>query len=155
MNKAELESTIETRKRNKWQLFQIFLKTGRRRVTLSVICGTLIFLAITSLVMIVYTYRYDTFQALQEEKNWFSDGLVSISSNSYEPGTFNLSADYINNVTQDYTKMVNDLFPDISFRNQTTALSTQIYTFDPTIPGEPWLNHEIMTFDNRTYTLLI
>ncbi|MCK5046085.1 MAG: hypothetical protein KAS22_05865 [Candidatus Heimdallarchaeota archaeon] len=155
MDKAVLEPTIEPRKRNKWQLFQIFLKTGRRRVTLSVICGTLIFLAITSLVMIVYTYRYDTFQTLQEEKNWFSDGLVSISSNSYEPGTFNLSADYINNVTQDYTDMVNDLFPDISFRNQTTALSAQIYTFDPTIPGEPWLNHEIMTFDNRTYTGLI
>lgn len=155
MVKAETDPNIETRKRNKWQLFQIFLKTGRRRVTLSVICGTLIFLAITSLVMIVYTYRFDTFQTLQEEKNWFNDGLISVSSNTYDPGTFNLSTFYIENVTRDYTNMVNNLFPDISFRNQTTALSTQIYTFDPTIPGEPWLNQEIMTFDNRTYTGLI
>ncbi|MHA1123943.1 MAG: FtsX-like permease family protein, partial [Candidatus Heimdallarchaeota archaeon] len=155
MGKTEINPIPETRKRNKWQLFQIFLKTGRRRVTLSVICGTLIFLAITGLVMVVYTYRFDTFQSFQKEKNWFSDGLISISSNKYEPGVFNLSASYIENITQDYTGMVNDLFPDIKFRNQSTALSTQIYTFDPTIPGEPWLNHEIMTFDNRTYTGLI
>ncbi len=155
MANTEVDPTSESRKRNKWQLFQIFLKTGRRRVTLSVICGTLIFLAITSLVMIVYTYRFNTFQSFQKEKNWFNDGLISISSNEYAPGVFNLNTSYLEIITQDYTSMVNDLFPDIKFRNQSTALSTQIYTFDPTIPGEPWLNHEIMTFDNRTYTGLI
>lgn len=155
MANTEVDPTSESRKRNKWQLFQIFLKTGRRRVTLSVICGTLIFLTITSLVMIVYTYRFDTFQSFQKEKNWFNDGLISISSNEYAPGVFNLNTSYLEIITQDYTSMVNDLFPDIKFRNQSTALSTQIYTFDPTIPGEPWLNHEIMTFDNRTYTGLI
>ncbi|MBK5112090.1 MAG: hypothetical protein KGD59_04255 [Candidatus Heimdallarchaeota archaeon] len=155
MGEVAVDPIIGSRKRNKWQLFQIFLKTGRRRVILSVICGTLIFLAITGLIMIVYTYRFDTFQAYQEEKNWFSDGLVSISSNEYDTGTFNLSASFLENVTQDYTSMVTDLFPDISFRNYSSGISTQIYTFDPTIPGEPWLNHEIMTLDDRTYNGLI
>ncbi|NHJ32774.1 MAG: hypothetical protein FK732_07920, partial [Asgard group archaeon] len=60
MDGAAVDTPIESRKRNRWQLFQIFMKTGRRRITLSVICGTLIFLAITGLVMIVYTYRYNT-----------------------------------------------------------------------------------------------
>jgi len=155
MDETAVNQDFQIRKRNNFQLFQIFLKTGRRRVILSVICGTLIFLAITGLVMIVYTYRFNTFQEFQQEKNWFSDGLISISSNVYDPGTFNLNSSFIGNVTQDYLSMVTDLFPDITFRNHSTGISTQIYTFDPTIPGEPWLNNEIMTFDNRTFSGLI
>ena len=60
----------------KGELFSIYLKTGKKRLLLTIVSGGLIFLTIVSLVMIVYTHRFQSFQRLnlvlfQEAKPFF------------------------------------------------------------------------------------
>ncbi|MHA1532716.1 MAG: hypothetical protein ACTSR6_12035 [Candidatus Heimdallarchaeota archaeon] len=40
---------------SKKELFRIFLKTGRKRVGFSIAAGIIVFLAITSLCMVIYS----------------------------------------------------------------------------------------------------
>ncbi|MGC9781125.1 MAG: ABC transporter permease [Candidatus Heimdallarchaeota archaeon] len=133
------------------QLFGIYLKIGRKRVALSIFCGIMIFLAITGLVMIVFTYRFNTFQ--NQEINWLNDGHISVSSNRYDYGYFAFSDNFFGSLTEDFASYVNNVVPEIQIVNTTVAVSAQLYTYNPP-PPDPWLNHEIMTFDTKGYEAL-
>jgi len=144
------------RSMSKQQLFKIFLKTGRKRVTLSIISGTLIFLVITGLVMIVYTHRFQTFQDYQEQKvNWYEDGKISVGSNYEQLGIKHYESDYFTNVTNEFLSLATGLIPNINIDNYTTAFSAEFKTYEPPPGGgEPWVLQEIMTFENSTYEVL-
>ncbi|NHJ49106.1 MAG: hypothetical protein FK733_15065, partial [Asgard group archaeon] len=151
----ESESQVPPRDLSFGQLFSIYLKTGKKRIILSIISGILVFLTITSLIMVVYTHRYNEFQDYQSDYyNWFLDDTISVSTNFIQSGAPNLENDTFDQIVNEFKSIVDSYIPGIGMDNYTAAISTQVYTFDPTIPGEPWLSHEFMTFENDTYALL-
>ncbi|NHK30802.1 MAG: ABC transporter permease [Asgard group archaeon] len=149
-NKSELDS----RKISIKQLFAIFLKTGKKRITLSIISGALVFLTITSLIMVVYTHRFKEFQEFESDYyDWFNDGLHSVSTNFVEGSPIILENDSFTQFVDSFRSLVNDIAPDIKTDNYTAAISTQVYTFNLSLQIEPF-NHEFLVFDNRSYQVI-
>ncbi|MHA1880468.1 MAG: FtsX-like permease family protein [Candidatus Heimdallarchaeota archaeon] len=139
----------------KGELFSIYLKTGKKRLLLTIVSGGLIFLTIVSLVMIVYTHRFQSFQRFQEEHvNWSDDGFISVSSNQIKSGLLDFGSDYLTNLTTDFSTLTTSLIPRVRVVNSTTAMSVQINEFNSSIPGEPWLTHELMTVDDVAFTVV-
>jgi len=139
----------------KGELWKIYLKTGKKRLLLTVFCGVIIFLTIVSLIMIVYTHRFQSFQNYQEENVlWFNDGFISVSSNQIESGLLTIDQNYLTNLTKDFSSKAANLIPRVRVINSTTAISVQINEFDPSIPGEPWVTHELMTVDDVAYKVV-
>ncbi len=136
------------------QLFKMFLKTGQKRIVLSIICGTLIFLAVTSLVMVVYTYRFNVFQTYNDNYNWNDDGKISVGTNYIRSSQFRIPDFLMENVTAEFLSKVEEYIPNILVDNITSAISAEIYIHDPFTGGEPWINHEIMALDNVAFQIL-
>ena len=140
------------------EIFRIFLKTGRKRVILSIICGTIIFLSITSMIMIVYTRRFQAFQTYQEENvDFFNDNTISIGTNFNYHGLLTFPDSFMDNLTNEFISMAQQYVPNLEIKNFTTAFSVMVYFYDPSLlllGGEPWLYEEFMTVDDRTYGAL-
>lgn len=140
------------------EIFKIFLKTGRKRVILSILCGTIIFLAITSLIMVVYARRFETFQTFQDENvDWFSDGTVSIRTNREYFGLLTFPDNFLTNLSDEFISMAQEYVPGLDVYNYSAAISVAVYFFDEyllSFGGEPWVYEEFMTVDNRTYNTL-
>ncbi|MBD3193236.1 MAG: hypothetical protein GF308_21560 [Candidatus Heimdallarchaeota archaeon] len=143
------------------QLFKIYLKTGRKRVAFSIISGIIIFLAISGLVMVFYTYRFKTFQTYQEENgNWYNDGVISVSSQKAHAGPFNTSffpfdSEVIQNVSQDFRQIINDRYPDIEILNYSYGVSVLMYEYNLILnPIEGYILHDLMTVDDAIYNNL-
>lgn len=136
------------------QLFKMFLKTGQKRISLSILCGTLIFLAVTGLVMIVYTYRFNIFQTYNDNYNWNDDGKISVGTNYIRSGQYRVPNFLMENVTAEFLSKVEENVPNILADNITSAISAEIYIYDPFTGGEPWINHEIMAVDDVAFQVL-
>ncbi|MFW9924533.1 MAG: FtsX-like permease family protein, partial [Candidatus Thorarchaeota archaeon] len=136
------------------EIFKIFLKTGRKRVLLSILCGFLLFLVITSLCMIVYVYRYNSFTNYRQSFSWFNDGKISIQANDIRFGNVSIDDNHLSEVVTDFKLLLSDIVPEYEINNYTAAISAQIYSYEPEVPVEPWFNHEIMTLDDRSFTQL-
>ena len=136
-------------------LFNIYLKIGKKRIFLSILFNIIMFIIIINLIMIVYTHRFESYRSYQEStSNWFHNNEVSVKSNLLRVGQLNIENDYINELLLDFSSLVNNLIPNLEFKNYTTAISNQLYRFDPSIPIEPWVNQELMAVDNRTYQII-
>lgn len=143
---------------SKKELFKIYLKTGRRRVAFSIISGIIIFLAISGLVMVFYTYRFKKFQIYQEENgNWYNDGFISVGSQKTHIGPFNtsffpFSHDIVQNVSQDFRSIINNRYPDIEILNYSFGLSVLMYEYNLTLnPMEGYILHDLMAVDDAIY----
>jgi MFS family permease len=136
-------------------LFRIFLKTGRRRVTLSIISGALVFLTITSLIMVVYSHRFSLFQENQiEEYNWFNDGIISVGTNAYMNQPFYVENDTIARFIGEFQNLTKSYIPDLGMDNYTAAISTMMYTYgDPWIPDNYYIQ-EFMTVTDDVYEVV-
>ena len=64
------------RKISQKQLFKIYIKTGRKRVAFSILSGIIIFLAITGLSMVFYTYRFNACQLSKMVNKYFEAVMV-------------------------------------------------------------------------------
>lgn len=141
---------IEVSKR---KIFHIFLKTGRRRVTLSILAGIIVFLTITSLIMVVYSYRYTTFVEYNENTNWFNDGMISAATSYYKPPAINITHEMMSEITTEFVQQTEGLFPDLRVAKSTTAISSQLCFITYNI-DDPFHYYELMAFDNATYDAL-
>ncbi|TFG00309.1 MAG: hypothetical protein EU542_08200, partial [Promethearchaeota archaeon] len=140
---------------SKMNLFGIYLKAGRKRLLLTFICSALIFLMLTTLCMFVYIHRFQAFQThLDDSVDWLNDEQITISSNKQLSGNLDLYENFLGDLTSNFTSLMNPYVPEAQVVNHTTALSLNVYTFDPTIPGEPWVYHEIMALEDGPYDLL-
>ena len=105
--------------------------------------------------MIVYTHRYQSFQTYEQQNvNWYDDGLISIGSNFIKSGKFTIEDSYFDNITNEFVDKAEGLIPNLKINNCSSAYSVETFEYDPSIPGEPWLLHEIMTFDNTTFEVV-
>ncbi|MHA1187054.1 MAG: hypothetical protein ACTSSK_09315, partial [Candidatus Heimdallarchaeota archaeon] len=107
---AQNTSGVEVSKR---KIFHIFLKTGRRRVTLSILAGIIVFLTITSLIMVVYRYRYETFIEFNENTDWYNDGMISAASAFYKPPAINITKELFHDFHTEFVQLTENLFPGL------------------------------------------
>jgi hypothetical protein len=148
------EDDLDSRKMSIRQLFAIFLKTGKKRIALSVISGALIFLTITSLIMVVYTHRFNEFQEFETDYyDWYNDGLYSVSTNFVQSNPIHPENDSSKQFVNSFQTLVNDIAPDIITDDYCAAISNQVYTFNLSLQIEPF-SHEFLTFDNRSYQVI-
>ena len=106
------------------EIFKIFLKTGRKRVILSILCGTIIFLTITSLIMVVYTRRFETFQTFQAKNvDWLNDGDISIGSNRENFCLLDFPDNYLDNLSNEFISKAQEYIPGLDVYNYTAAIS--------------------------------
>ncbi|HUU78002.1 MAG TPA: FtsX-like permease family protein [candidate division Zixibacteria bacterium] len=153
----EKDTLYEDRKLSIRNLFKIFLKTDRRRVLITLISGILIFIVLTGISMAAYTYRFNMFKDyMNENANWMSDDQISISTMRLRTGNISFEYNYLDTIKQNFLSLIRDHIPNVGFRSTTTALSAQIYTFDPTTMGpDPYVNNEILTMDDTSYLSVI
>ena len=140
---------------SKKQILKIFMKTGRKRVLLSVLCGILIFLGITSLMMVIYNHRFNNFIDYQNSIDWFNDDELSIKSIRYFSNEDSFYNGYLENFTNEYVSKLNNLFIGLELGKFYSAFSLQLYQwrFEPGNP-DPWHYYEIMATDNITNNAL-
>ncbi|MHA1126368.1 MAG: FtsX-like permease family protein [Candidatus Heimdallarchaeota archaeon] len=146
-------NTIDGIEVSKRKIFNIFLKTGRKRVSLSILAGIIVFLTITSLIMVVYSYRYNTFIEFNENTNWFSDDTISAASSYYKPQAINITTELMGEITTEFVSKLEGLFPGLKVGKYTAAISSQLCYI--TYNGDdPYHYYELMATDNVTYDAL-
>jgi hypothetical protein len=139
---------------SKKELFRIFMKTGRRRIIFSIISGIIVFLAITSLCMVIYSHRFTLFNEYQTENiDWYNDDYISASTNLNRNNEVNFTNDLIANFTADFKNTTEHLVPNLKITNTTSVISAQQFRATGS-PIDPWLFYEFMAPDNRTYEAL-
>jgi len=146
----ESNNEIELSKR---KIFHIFLKTGRKRVSLSILAGIIVFLTITSLIMVVYSYRFQTFIEYNEETDWFNDDVISAASSYYKPEAVNITKELFNEFTTEFVQTTEGLFPGLKVSKYTAAISSQLCLSTGSI-DDPFHYYELMATDNTTYDAL-
>ncbi|MHA1441679.1 MAG: hypothetical protein ACTSPK_07460 [Candidatus Heimdallarchaeota archaeon] len=147
---AQNTSGVEVSKR---KIFHIFLKTGRRRVTLSILAGIIVFLTITSLIMVVYRYRYETFIEFNENTDWYNDGMISAASAFYKPPAINITKELFHDFHTEFVQLTENLFPGLKVAASTAAISSQLCDITNNV-NDPYHYYELMATDNRTYETL-
>ena len=150
------EKNKNERKVSLLHIFRLFLKTERKRVLLTLISGIIIFIVLTGISMAAYNYRFNVYKDyINKNDDWMADGYLSVSSSRFRTGNVSVESNYLENLTNDFTSLITDYVPDASFNNVSAGLSAQIFTYDPTIPGpEKYVVNELLTMDNRTYSVL-
>jgi len=132
---------------------RIFLKTGRKRLLVTILTGTLIFLALTMLFMTWFSYRYNFFfNYMNSNHNWRSDQQISYIDSDDKTTPFSLPINYLDSQITHHLGNLNSIIPDVG-SNHTAALSSQLYIF-VNVTEEIWFNCELMTFDNDTLVSL-
>ena len=150
----EDESVSDRIELSKKELFRIFMKTGRRRITFSIISGIIVFLAITSLCMVIYSHRYTTFQDYQTDNiYWYDDDYISASTNNNMGLESNFTNNFIENFTASFVNTTEHLVPNLKITNTTSAISAQQFHSTGS-ELDPWHFYEFFAPDNRTYEAL-
>ncbi|MHA1555810.1 MAG: FtsX-like permease family protein [Candidatus Heimdallarchaeota archaeon] len=144
----------DSRKKSLFDLFRIFIKTSRNRVILTLICGMLIFTLITCFSLFAYNYRYNFYnQYIDENENWLNDGFVSVASSDYYHGNISFTDNFMENMTEEFSSIVMDYFPNIEATNSTSTLSVQLYS----PPHSPWVpdpdSNKLLTMDDASYSI--
>ncbi|NHJ48542.1 MAG: ABC transporter permease [Asgard group archaeon] len=148
MTDEQLEKVEISRRR----IFGIFLKTGSKRILLSIIAGTIVFLAITSLCMVLYKHHYTDFIENEAEINWMNDNKLSVMA--YHPsGVDNISSTFFDEFTGEFILKLEEIFPDLEVKNYSAATNMQLFhwTNDPLAP---WNYYEVMAPDDTIYNAL-
>ena len=129
------------------------MKTSRKRITLFIISGIIIFLAITGFLMVWFSYRYSAFgRYIDAYHDWNSDNMISVFSSKVASGIPDFDVNYISNFTYEFKTAVNSLIPGVASDQYTSALSAQFHYFYSL--ENIWLDYELMTLDDLSYPVL-
>jgi hypothetical protein len=133
-------------------IFKIFLKTGTKRILLSIFAGVIIFSLITSLCMVLYKHHYTDLLEKEAEIEWFNDNKVSAMA--YHPtGITGITTGFFDRFTSDFKTGLESLIPDLEVGNFTVATSMQMFRYMPW-EFEPWSIYELMAPDDIYYSKL-
>lgn len=134
-------------------ILRIFLKTGRKRLLVTILTGTLIFLALTLLFTTWFSYRYNFFfNYIDTNFDWRNDFLISYIDSEEKTTTIDLPSIYFNLQINHNKGNLDSIIPDVS-SNFTAALSSQLFSFT-NITEELWFDINLMTFDNNSQVSL-
>ena len=134
-------------------ILRIFLKTGKRRLLVTILTGTLIFLALTVLFTTWFSYRYNFFfNYMNTYYDWRSDQRVSFIDSEDKTTPFDLASFYFSLQLDYHIGNLEEILPDVE-TNFTAALSAQLYSLT-NLTEENSSSIELMTFDNATQVSL-
>jgi len=125
------------------------LKTGRKRLLVTIITGTLIFLSLTILFTTWFSYRYNFFfNYVNANFHWQNDNRISYIDTEDKTTPFNLPSFYFNLQISNTQNDLDSIIPNVS-SNYTAAMSAELNTYIA-IPEFEWIDIELMTFDNES-----
>ncbi len=134
-------------------ILRIFLKTGKKRLLVTILTGTLIFLALTLLFTTWFSYRYNFFfNYINANYDWRNDYQISYIDSEEKTTAFDLPSFYFDLQINHHRGNLDTIVPDVG-TNFTAALSSQLYTLT-NITEEIWFDIEYMMFDNNTQVSL-
>ncbi|MCK5045209.1 MAG: ABC transporter permease [Candidatus Heimdallarchaeota archaeon] len=134
-------------------ILRIFLKTGKKRLLVTILTGTLIFLALTLLFTTWFSYRYNFFfNYMDTNYNWRNDFRISYVDSEEKSTAIDLPSFYFSLQINHNRGILDSLIPDVS-SNFTAALSSQLYTLTNETE-EIWFDNNLMTFDNNSQVSL-
>ncbi len=134
-------------------ILRIFLKTGKKRLLVTILTGTLIFLALTLLFTTWFSYRYNFFfNYMDTNYDWRNDIRISYVDSQEKTTTIDLPSFYFSFQINHNKGILDSIIPDVS-SDFTAALSSQLYTLTNETE-EIWFNNNLMTFDNNSQVSL-
>ncbi len=144
---------LDDRKKSLVTLFRIFIKTSRKRVIITLFCGIIIFTMITCFSLLAYNYRYSFYtQYIEENENWLNDGFVSAVSSDNFIGNLSFTDNFMGNMTDEFSSIVLDYFPDLKTTNSTASISAQL--FSQNIAGsDDYYSNKLITIDDDSYQI--
>ena len=151
-----MDTTNKKRSNSLINIFFIFIKTSRRRVLLTLVCGVVIFILITSFSLLAYNYRYNFYlNYLEENENYLNDGFVSVSSSRFTSGDLNFTPSFLEEIAADFSTFPDDYFPNVEVINTTTYLSAQLFTriWDPLVGNWEAESNKVFTVDDESFSL--
>ncbi|NHJ86868.1 MAG: FtsX-like permease family protein [Asgard group archaeon] len=137
---------------SKRKIFSIFLKTGQKRLALSILSGLLIFLTITTLCMVVYKHRFQVFRELNDEINWFDDGSISAKTTNYPYTGYEFYEDIMNDFTNEFANLLEDRVTELKIIRNCSAIGSQFF-YHTTEPTNPWDDYQIIAPQDDIYEL--
>lgn len=127
---------------------KLFLQIRKKRIILSIICGILAFVVLSSLLLTWYAYRYNAFQThLDKQCNWLNDQKISVY-HSGDTGWVKLdfAHNYLDDVIDFFQVKMNLLIPGITSEKYTGLMSIELYN----AINQP--SYSLGTFDSKTST---
>lgn len=129
------------------------MKTGKNRLLLTIISGTIIFLLLTSFFMVWFTYRQSFFSnQIATNYDWNNDNQISVHTCKYMSLSPYFEPNYLENAIADFTEMANDIVPNIATEDYTGAMSVQLFNYHPA--SLIWRDIGLMTFDESTMPIM-
>ncbi|NHJ05294.1 MAG: ABC transporter permease [Candidatus Heimdallarchaeota archaeon] len=130
-------------------IFRVFLKTGKKRIIITIMTGIVVFILLTAFFMSWFNYRYDSFYNYVEEQNdWYLDGTMSARTDRVRRPLLGVyGVDYLDLVTQEVTNLIETIVPGI-IDESTASLHTILYNFQY-YPAIDYLPVKFMCVDNE------
>ncbi len=153
INISELEKSERKKQIVFKNILKVFLKTGKNRLLLTIISGTIIFLLLTSFFMVWFTYRQSFFNnKIATNYDWNNDNQISVHTCKYNALSPYFESNYLEKAIDDFTEMANDIVPNIATEDYTGAMSVQLFNYDPAFLI--WKDIGLMTFDESTMPIM-
>jgi len=130
------------------KVFRIFLKTGKKRLLITIFTGLMVFLAITTFFVTWYSYRYKFFNDNYIGNYDFrSDNRVSSVRYTTQYSTINLPSYYMTYYSSQLYDDIDTIMPGV-VSNYTVSISAPVYTY--VNETEEFYTHEISSLDNES-----
>ena len=118
------------------QLFNIQIRSNKKRFLNSIASGLFIFLVITAALLTWYSYQSSAFQTyLETESKWQEDKKISCYYStitaSYTP---QYTKTYVVNIVNELRNKINTLIPDLIVEEPTSAISSELYFINQSNP---------------------
>ncbi|NHK32585.1 MAG: ABC transporter permease [Asgard group archaeon] len=96
------------------KIFNIYMKTSRKRVLTTILIGAIIFLTLTSFLMIWYNFRYNSFfNYIDQNHDWLDDNKTSINSFDFMSKGYSIEADLLSKGITEVTSKLEELMPNV------------------------------------------
>ncbi|MBN1329206.1 MAG: FtsX-like permease family protein [Candidatus Heimdallarchaeota archaeon] len=152
MNNNEVKTSANT-KYSFNTIFKIFLKTGKRRLIITILTGIALFLVLSTFFMTWFSYRYTSFSIyIEKEHNWRKDGNTSVYSGTYLNTPIDLSYSYLDDKISLSLETLDTIIPN-AVENYTAGLSAEVFDFIEPL-NEIFLIHKFLSLDNTSNEIL-
>jgi len=130
-------------------IFRVFLKTGKKRIIVTILTGIVVFILLTAFFMSWFNYRYDSFYNYVEEQNdWYLDGNMGARTDNVRRTLLGIyGVNYLDLVTQEIYDYIETTIPGI-INKSTASLHTLLYNFQY-YPAIEHLPVKFMCVDNE------
>ncbi|HUT80134.1 MAG TPA: ABC transporter permease [Candidatus Bathyarchaeia archaeon] len=147
---------VNTSKNTKYSfnsIFKIFLKTGKRRLIITILTGIALFLVLSTFFMSWFSYRYTSFtDYIKRDHNWRKDGNTSVYITEYLDSPEDLTYSYLDDSIRSSIDILDEIIPNV-VDNYTAGLSAELYKFIEPL-NETYTTFKFLSLDNNSNEIL-